>query len=301
MEATSARRRAPAAGSGRSGDAAGSSGALPNLIVVGAQKCGTSALHFYLGLHPEISMSSPKELNFFVLKRNWERGLDWYRRQFDPRVPVRGESSPNYTAYPLFQGVPRRMREVVPDAKLIYLVRDPLERIRAHWVHNVAQGRISPGAKPLRPYGRYVARSRYHLQIRRFLHRYPREQVLILDQADLRDRRGETLREVFEFLGADPGFTHPSFYREQHKTKRKRQLTPLGQRLEARRRRARRRLLPDEAWTLVRGRWPLASSIDPPVVREVLPEKVVGKLREDAERLRELTGRDFGHWSIWER
>ena len=59
-------------------------GALPNLIVIGSQKCGTSVLHYYLSLHPEVSMSKPKELNFFIEERNWPRGIDWYRGHFDP-------------------------------------------------------------------------------------------------------------------------------------------------------------------------------------------------------------------------
>ena len=69
-------------------------GALPNLVVIGAQKCGTSGLHYYLSLHPEVSMSRPKELNFFIEERNWPRGADWYRRHFDAGARVRGESSP---------------------------------------------------------------------------------------------------------------------------------------------------------------------------------------------------------------
>src|ERR687898_136777 len=75
-------------------------GALPNLVVLGAQKCGTSGLHFYLDLHPEIAMSMPKELNFFIEERGWPRGTDWYMQHFDPDAPIRGESSPNYTTYP---------------------------------------------------------------------------------------------------------------------------------------------------------------------------------------------------------
>src|SRR6187399_2211355 len=63
-------------------------GALPNLIVIGAQKCGTSGLHYYLSLHPEIWMSRPKELNFFLEERNWPRGVDWYRDHFDPDARV---------------------------------------------------------------------------------------------------------------------------------------------------------------------------------------------------------------------
>jgi hypothetical protein len=301
MEATSETHPVPAAGgAARENGAVG--GALPNLIVIGAQKCGTSALHYYLGLHPEISMSRTKELNFFIRQRNWDRGVDWYRQQFDPHAVVRGETSPNYSAYPQFGGVPRRMHSLVPDAKLIYIVRDPLERIAAHWVHNYAKGRIDHplGERELRNRRGYIARTRYYWQLMKFLRRYPLEQILILDQADLRHGREDALRQVFEFAEVDPGFTHPRFRREQHKTERKVRATRLGKRLSDHRARARHPLLPDQAWALVSERWPLGRRIDPPDVREVLPDKVLRKLREDAERLRELTGREFRHWSIWE-
>ena len=86
-------------------------------------------------------MSKPKELNFFIEERNWPRGVDWYKAHFDAEARVRGEASPNYTAFPQHEGVPERMASVVPDAKLIYMVRDPLERIAAHWVHNYAKRR----------------------------------------------------------------------------------------------------------------------------------------------------------------
>ena len=68
--------------------------ALPNLIIIGGLKCGTTSIHHYLGLHPEIQMSKPKELNFFVEELNWDLGLDWYASRFDDRFKVRGESSP---------------------------------------------------------------------------------------------------------------------------------------------------------------------------------------------------------------
>src|SRR3954453_13232385 len=102
------------AATGASGNGAGAGvGALPNLVVVGAQKCGTSGLHYYLGLHPEISMSRPKELNFFIEERNFSRGVDWYRRHFGPAARVGGESSPKYTAYPQHEGLPERRPERV--------------------------------------------------------------------------------------------------------------------------------------------------------------------------------------------
>ena len=84
---------------------------LPNLIIIGGLKCGTTSIHHYLGLHPEIQMSKPKELNFFVEELNWDLGLDWYASRFDDRFKVRGESSPHYTNLPRFDGVAERIKE----------------------------------------------------------------------------------------------------------------------------------------------------------------------------------------------
>ena len=61
--------------------------AMPNLIIIGGLKCGTTSIHHYLGLHPEIQMSKPKELNFFVEELNWDLGLDWYAGRFDRPLP----------------------------------------------------------------------------------------------------------------------------------------------------------------------------------------------------------------------
>src|SRR5689334_9595383 len=100
-------------------------GALPNVIVIGGLKCGTTSLHHYLNLHPEIEMSRPKELNFFVEELNWDLGPDWYAAHFNASAPVRGETSPHYTARPRYDGVAERMRATLDDARLIYMVRDP--------------------------------------------------------------------------------------------------------------------------------------------------------------------------------
>ena len=116
-------------------------GALPNLIIIGGLKCGTTSLHHYLSLHPEIAMSRPKELNFFVAELNWPLGRDWYAAHFDPKAPVRGESSPHYTNSPAFAGVADRMRDILGEAvRLIYVVRDPIDRMLSHYLHNVGGG-----------------------------------------------------------------------------------------------------------------------------------------------------------------
>ena len=73
---------------------------LPDFIIIGAMKCGTTSLHHYLSLHPDISVSRRKELDFFVAEENWARGLAWYESQFPDKGKVRGEASPKYTFNP---------------------------------------------------------------------------------------------------------------------------------------------------------------------------------------------------------
>ena len=276
-------------------------GALPNLIVIGAQKCGTSGLHYYLSLHPDISVSRPKELNFFIAERNWPKGLDWYRSHFDPRARVRSEASPNYTAYPQHLGVPERMHSVVPDARLLYMVRDPIDRIAAHWVHNYAKRREKGDLRTtlLHPNTSYLARSHYYAQVQRFLQLYPRERVMVVEQEELRNRRLETLRRIFEFVGVDSDFSHPGFATQRHRTSRKRRGTPLTQLVERIDRRRGR--VSAARFRALAGRvLPLGRAIEVPDVRGALPPETLRSLREDAERLRDLTGLDLSGWSIWD-
>jgi hypothetical protein len=276
-------------------------GALPNLIVIGAQKCGTSGLHYYLSLHPEISVSQPKELNFFIAERNWPRGVDWYRSHFDPNAKVRSEASPNYTAYPQHLEVPERMHSVVPEAKLLYMVRDPLDRIAAHWVHNYAKRREKGDLRTtlMHPNTSYLTRSHYYAQLQRFLRLYPRDRVLVVEQEELRSQRLDTLRRVFEFAGVDPGFSHPGFATQRHRTSRKRRGTPLTRVLDRVDRR--RGTVSARRFRALAGAvFPFGRTIKVPDVRGALPAETLRSLRDDAERLRDLTGLDLSGWSIWD-
>jgi Sulfotransferase domain len=189
--------------------------APPNLIVIGAAKSGTTSLHRYLSAHPEIQMPDVKELRFFQDPRCLER-LDEYSRFFDARVPVRGEATPAYTAYPLVPGVPERIREAIPEAKLIYVVREPAERALAAYaearVWEKEQRSADEALGDLQnPYNAYLAESRYATQVERYLAVFPREQLLVISQQDLLERRIETLRGVFRFLEVDEDFTSPRF------------------------------------------------------------------------------------------
>jgi hypothetical protein len=251
---------------------------LPNLVVIGAQKCGTSALHYYLGLHPEISMSSPKELNFFIKPDEWRRGVEWYEGHFSDGAAVRGESSPNYTSFPRNKGVPRRMSKVLPDAKLIYLVRDPLERIVSAYIHNLSRGREKRGLTTAlaKPRSTYLVRSRYYRQVEGFLDFYPPSQLLILEQDDLLNRRPETLAATFRFLGVDDSFWSPRYERLRHETRNKLRL----------RRDVRSRLEDD------------TKALDEYSHGSLSVLKNMYGLKRDIDRFREFTGRDFADWSL---
>jgi hypothetical protein len=191
-------------------------GALPNLVVVGGLKCGTTSLHHYLNLHPEIEMSRPKELNFFVAELNWPLGPEWYTSHFSGRAAVRGESSPHYTNRPRFEGVPERMRSVLGEARLVYMVRDPIDRMLSHYLHPVGGGYDNRTLTDAfaDPESAYVTRSRYFFQLEPYLEAFGEERIEIVGREELKRDRAATMRRVFDFLGVDPGFRSQQFERE---------------------------------------------------------------------------------------
>jgi hypothetical protein len=116
-------------------------GRLPDFLIIGATKTGTTSLDFYLSLHPEIHMARPKEPRFFIdapepLGR-WGRGLDWYRGLFRSEKRICGEASPTYSNWSAMQGVFERMHSVVPDAKILFVVRERFARLRSSYLMNV--------------------------------------------------------------------------------------------------------------------------------------------------------------------
>jgi hypothetical protein len=280
-----------AAGPSAGAEPQSAGGALPNMLIIGAQKSGTTALHYYLRRHPAITMSKPKELDFFIAEKNWKRGVDWYRRHFDPAGTVRGESSPNYTAAPFFDDVPARMGSVVPDARLIYVVRDPVKRIRAQWIHHYAN-RVEH--KPMReavfvPGTTYIPRSSYAMQLERFLEHYPMAQILVIDQDELLGSRRETLARAFRFLHVDDTYWHRRFETLTYETKNRRRRTPIG--VVASR-------LPMPIWKRLRHRKPFALPFEHPPMDGEVAKRLADELHDDVARFRELTGQRFEGWSV---
>jgi Sulfotransferase domain len=282
-------------------------GALPNLIIIGGLKCGTTSLHHYLNLHPEIAMSRPKELNYFVEELNWPLGREWYASHFDPAARVRGESSPHYTNRPSFSGVAERIRETLgDDARLIYVVRDPIDRMLSHYLHNVGGGyeeRSLPEAFADAE-SSYIARSRYFFQLEPYLEAFGRERIAVVGREDLKADRPGTMRRAFEFLGVDPDFTSEQFEREWETG-----IAKAGSRFRVMDRAVRLpglraidrnfdRLPESLRWLAERViHKPAAGEAPKPEVPAELRERLVQTFREDVAKLEEFARQRFGWFS----
>ncbi len=273
---------------------------LPNVIIVGVMKCGTTSLHYYLGLHPQISMSREKEIEFFIEERNWSRGPAWYAAQFDASADVRGEASPNYAAARRFPGVPARMHAIVPAVKIIFMVRDPIERLISHWVHNFSHGREQRELADILHDDRYLERSMYATQLRPYLDVFPREQILILEMEELGARRVDTLRHVFRYLGVDASFDSSRFRLERHRTERKRRKNRAGRWLATTRFAQWVESMPQSV------RWPARDLMYLLFSRRMARPSIaardrailIERLTPDMTEFRELTGRRFSGWSF---
>jgi sulfotransferase family protein len=290
-------------------------GALPNLIIIGARKCGTTSLHYYLDQHPEISMSRTKELGLFT-RTEWQENVDWYRRQFDPDAPVRGEGTPAYTTYPLAEDVPERINALVPEAKLIYSVGDPVQRIVAQWVQWYAtevdlapesvNARMAsePLSEILRNYddpgNSYVCPSRYATQLERYLDVFDRSQIMVVDQFDLKHRRVETMKEIFRFLEVDDAFESPAFSQELNTHNEKFRPQAGFSRLRRAALSAGLRHVPPRLRRPIAKplRRAFSEKVDRPTIHPEIMAGLELLLKDEADRLRELTGKSFPHWGV---
>jgi hypothetical protein len=208
--------------------------ALPDFVIIGAQKAGTTALIRYLQAHPDV-MTEPGVYEVHYFDTQWARGTGYYRSHFPyaarvarraaatGRPVLTGEKTPSYLFHPL---APERAASIIPHAKLIALLRDPVMRAASHHAMNKRDGieplelaeavkaeeervaasfeRLAQGIEPARNPARtfsYVRRGRYAEQLDRWLRWFPRDQLLILRSEDLAASPGETYARVLDFLG----------------------------------------------------------------------------------------------------
>jgi hypothetical protein len=289
----------------------GSAGALPTFFVIGAARSGTTSLHHYLSLHPEIQMSATKEPHYFAgpegeVPYHARRigDIAQYRALFDPRCAIRGEASPSYSAFPRRRGVPDRIKELVPEARFIYLVRDPVDRAVSHYLHGVAaEGEKRPVGEALADLDMrnvYLCASCYGTQLEQYLACFPRDRVLVIEHEDLRDDRVNTLQSIFGFLGARPDFLSPGFTTEYRGSDSWRRFPDWYRRaldVAARTGLAR---LPVTVRRRVRA--VAERRVLPPLPRveidDGLRSRLATLLEPEAERLRELSGLPLARWTV---
>lgn len=177
---------------------------LPNFLIIGAAKSATTSLYEYLTRHPQIFMSQEKETNFFGANFRYQRGLEFYSQFFADAAPDQlcAEASTDYTKFPDYPHTAQRIHEAIPDVKLIYILRNPIDRAYAYYVH---QHRRIPYAK--RTFEQYIEYtnfcldgSNYMMQIEQYLPYFSKDQFLFLFTEELRDNTDECLSKTLSFL-----------------------------------------------------------------------------------------------------
>jgi sulfotransferase family protein len=274
---------------------------LPNFLVIGSAKSGTTSLAHYLRAHPNAYM--PRfEPHYFTAERRWKLGQAWYENQFkeaEDAIAV-GEKSASYSRHPLYPGVPGRIADLLPDVHIVYLVRHPLDRMRSEYLHRRLNGKETrPLDEAVRADPSYLDTSRYALQIHRYLEHFPRDQLLVLTAEQLRHARHASLDRVQEFLGLDPAWEPPELGREYNRTAQKRARRPIPRPLK--------RLLDASLQVGVSPRTverlsyrPVATKVDQ--TRIVFSDEVRARLEDelcdDVRRLRGYLDPEFDGWGI---
>ncbi|MDZ7629304.1 MAG: sulfotransferase [Parvularculaceae bacterium] len=179
---------------------------LPDFVIIGAMKCGTSTLHAQLSRQPQFFMSAPKEPNFFSNDEIYAKGEAWYRSLFAaaPQGAIKGESSTHYTKLPTYPNTAARLAALIPQAKFIYVTRDPIERLVSHYIHEWTEGRISvPIEEAIEKHPELIAYSRYGYQLAPWINQFGAERILTVEFERMTAEPDATLKRIAAFLGAE--------------------------------------------------------------------------------------------------
>ena len=270
-----------------------------HFFLIGAMKAGTSTMYEYLAAHPAIYPAPRKEPRVFSRPGSAASDLSACAELFAGRTSETWafEASTAYTKHPMISGVPERIHAAFPDARMIYLIRDPIERICSAYLHNLAEGREQRsledavfGGSP-----EYLSVSRYHLQISQYLRVFPREQILLLLFEDFVADVGATLDRVARFLDLETGFGPVIADRRSNETARKRAATPVLTALKK---------VPGygglpwrlRRWTSERMTRPLPAKSE--ILNARVRSRILEALDDDVTQLKELLGRDFSCWKF---
>lgn len=177
-----------------------------DFMIIGAMKSGTTTLAQILSMHPEVCFCQEKEPHYFSKSSDWQKGLEEYKNLYHPTSnQICGEASTTYTCYPEFnKDVWQVLYDFNPKLKFIYIMRDPVERIVSHYMHNYLRGYTSePFEKVIFNKSTYINRTRYFLQIKPYIDLFGEEQVLLLTFKEFISNKKIILGKIANFLDID--------------------------------------------------------------------------------------------------
>jgi hypothetical protein len=288
---------------------------MPNFLIIGAMKSGTTALYYYLEQHPEIYMSPVKEPNFFSSQEQ-ENAADavtnigTYQDLFrgGSGKKALGEASHSYLYEPRAAA---DIKRYVPEAKLIAILRNPIDRAYSHFLHMVRTGMepLDDFAQALREeevrihkertFQDYIGRGLYYNQLKRYFETFPREQVRVYLYEDLSGAPLSTVQDAFRFLEVDDSFVPDVSLRRNVSGQPKYKTLDGLLRRQSRIKHAAKIYLP------ARMRWRLSKAFDdlktrnlaePPPVQSKVRRQLIGVYREDILQVQELIHRDLSGW-----
>jgi hypothetical protein len=270
-------------------------------LIIGSMKSGTTSLFSYLEQHPEIARCSEKEPDFFLTNRNWDKGFDWYQGLWNwnpSQHKIALEGSVNYTKIPNFPNAAEKIATIDANFKFIYIMRDPIERIESHYMHNYFKGRnVTHGFASDRIKDHYINASRYAKQIDEYYCRFPAENILLLNFEDLKAQPFEVVRRVCGFLNIDPSYEFQALDTIYHSTSEKRIANPLRRSLaNIELLHSITKLIPPQQKKFLQN---LTSRKAQKI--KLSPEQrhfVLTELREDLQKLSTKYGVDISRWNV---
>ena len=298
---------------------------LPDFLIIGAAKSGTTTLFDYLCLHPQFynpikdadffnfkKKHIYKEPNFFSRDNIYAKGIDWYAFLFSRAEPhqVCGEATTDYTKYPQFPESAARIAQHLPHVKMIYIMRHPVDRAYSYYLQLKAKSKFEETFEEhIQKTSVSLDGSNYILQIEQYLKFFPRESFLFLLMDDLSQHPKETLKKVCNFIGIDDEIDLLKENEVKSNQARKRLEYTYRFRLTAPLRKVPgvnsvRTLLPqswrDQAYRLLKrtpyGEWVKKEYLPQPM-RPETRQMLLERFHESNQKLAEFLNRDLSHWS----
>ncbi|QKX16591.1 sulfotransferase [Microbulbifer sp. YPW1] len=182
----------------------------PSFLIIGAMKCATTSLYEQLRELPGIYMPELKEPNYFSDDAIYRKGPRWYQSLFAEAVDgdICGEASTHYTKLPTYPKTVERIAKNIKKPKLIYVIRHPVDRLISQYIHEWSQGVIScPIEDALKTHPELIDYSKYGMQIKPFVDRFGRENILLVHFEQIKSSPTPVLQSVCEFIGYDASVT----------------------------------------------------------------------------------------------